>query len=135
VVAQCLRDARTAIDDFTGENMLLAYLQAHVRAPADRYVEAYLNDHNPHVVARQHSVNVIITSLVQLGAHSWQVRWIEQYLDHDGMRDQNSPDTHWVALVKTRLVAHPGDDLSNPEGVVIVAWQWAPETVAGISAQ
>jgi type IV secretion system protein TrbF len=135
VVAQCIRDARTAIDDFTGENMLLAYLQAHVRAPADRYVEAYINAHNPHIVARKHTVNVIITSLVQLGPHSWQVRWIEQYLDHDGMRDQNSPDTHWVALVKTRLVAHPGGDLSNPEGVVVVAWQWAPETVAGITAQ
>jgi type IV secretion system protein VirB5 len=135
VVAQCIRDARTAIDDFTGENLLLAYLQAHVRAPADRYVEAYLNDHNPHVVARQHSVNVIITSLVQLGPHSWQVRWIEQYLDHSGRRDPNSPDTHWVALVRTRLVSQPGDDLSNPEGVVVVAWQWAPETVGQVTAQ
>jgi type IV secretion system protein VirB5 len=121
VVAQCIRDARTTIDDFTGENMLLAYLQAHVRSPADRYVEAYINDHNPHVVARTHTVNVIITSMVQLGPHSWQVRWIQQNLDRNDMRDQNSPDTHWVALVKTRIISQPGDDLANPEGVVVVA--------------
>ena len=135
VVAQCIRDARTAIDDFTGENMLLAYLQAHVRSPADRYVEAYINDHNPHVVARKHSVNVIITSLVQLGPHAWQVRWIEQYLDHSGLHDPNAPDTHWVALVRTRIVFQPSDNLSNPEGVVVVALQWAPENVGQVSAQ
>jgi type IV secretion system protein TrbF len=128
VVAQCIRDARTAIDDFTGENVLLAYLQAHVRSPADRYVEAYINDHNPHVVARKHSVNVIITSIVQLGPHAWQVRWVEQYLNHNGMRDQDAPDTHWVGLVRTRILAGPGDELANPEGVVITNWQWAPES-------
>jgi type IV secretion system protein TrbF len=127
VVAQCIRDARTAIDDFAGENMLLAYLQAHVRSPADRYVEAYISEHNPHLVARKHSVNVIITSLVQLGPHAWQVRWIEQCLDHNGMRDPNAPPTHWVGLVRTRIVGQPGDELANPEGIVITNWQWAPE--------
>jgi type IV secretory pathway TrbF-like protein len=140
VVAQCIRDARTAIDDFAGENMLLAYLQAHVRAPADRYVEAYLNAHNPHIVARKHTVNVIITSLVQLAPHSWQVRWTEQYLDRDGMRDPNSPDTHWIAPVTTQLLTqqdlgNPAGVNANPEGVVITHWQWAPETLGQVTAQ
>src|SRR5262249_23608187 len=65
-VAEFIRDARTVIADSAGEDSLLLWVKAHARGPADRYLGSYYEDgiHNPHIIARQRSVAVTISSIV-----------------------------------------------------------------------
>jgi type IV secretion system protein TrbF len=136
-VVEFVRYARTAIDDFNGEDTLLRWVRAHAAGPADRFLGSYYEDgvHNPHLIARKHSVSVIISSVVPIGPHSWQVRFIEQYFDDNGERIDGMPDGHFVALVHTQIDAEPGQDLNNPAGIKIVGLQWAPEQVPQTEAQ
>ena len=127
-IAEFIQDARSAIADFAGEDTLLQFVKSHARGPAQGFLRSYYEDglHNPHKLAQQHTISVTIESLVPIGPHSYQVRFIESYRDKNGMSIDSEPDTHWVALVHTEI--HPGDDVvRNPAGVYIVALQWAPE--------
>jgi type IV secretion system protein VirB5 len=135
-VAEFIQNARSAIADFAGEDTLLQFVKSHARGPAQRFVGQYYEDgvHNPHKVAQQHTVSVTIESLVPIGPHSFQVRFIESYRDKNGMSIDGEPDSHWVALVHTEV--HPGDDVvRNPAGVYVVALQWAPEQLPEVQAQ
>jgi type IV secretion system protein VirB5 len=135
-VAEFIQDARSAIADFAGEDTLLQFVKSHARGPAQRFVGQYYEDgvHNPHKLARTHSVAVTIESLVPIGPHSYQVRFIESYRDKNGLSIDSEPDSHWVALVHTEI--HPGDDvIRNPAGVYVVALQWAPEQIPEVNAQ
>jgi type IV secretion system protein TrbF len=135
-IAEFIQDARCAIADFAGEDTLLQFVKGHARGPAQGFLRSYYEDgvHNPHKLAQQHSVSVTIESLVPIGPHSFQVRFIESYRDKNGMSIDSEPDSHWVALVHTEI--HPGDDVvRNPAGVYIVALQWAPEQLPEVQAQ
>jgi len=135
-VAEFIQDARSAIADFAGEDTVLQFVNGHARGPAQSFLRSYYEDglHNPHKVAKQHSISVTIESLVPIGPHSFQVRFIESYRDKNGMSIDTEPDTHWVALLHTEI--HPGDDVvRNPAGVYVVALQWAPEQLPQVNAQ
>lgn len=135
-IAEFIQDARSAVADFTAEDTLLQFVNSHARGPAQGFLRQYYEDgvHNPHKVAKQHTISVTIESLVPVGPHSYQVRFIESYRDKNGMSIDGEPDTHWVALLHTEI--HPGDDVvRNPAGVYIVALQWAPEQLPQVEAQ
>ncbi len=135
-VAEFIQDGRSAIADFAGEDTLLQFVKSHARGPAQGFLRSYYEDgvHNPHKLAHQHSVGVTIESLVPIGPHSFQVRFIESYRDKNGLSIDSEPDSHWVALVHTEI--HPGDDVvRNPAGVYVVALQWAPEQLPEVQAQ
>ena len=126
-VAAFIRAARTIDTDMAGEDALLNYVKAHVCGPADHFLGEYFESHNPHITAREHSTSVAIASLIPVGAHSFQVRWVENHLDLQGRRIQGDVPEHWVALIKTEI--QPGADaLTNPAGVYVVNLQWTPET-------
>ena len=135
IVAEFIRHARTVIADTAGEDSLLLWVKAHARGPADRFLGIYYEDgiHNPHLVAHQHSVAVTISSIVPIGPHSYQVRFVEQYLDRNGLRIEGMADSHWVALVHTQISSDPGQDLNNPAGITIVGLQWSPENLPEVS--
>jgi type IV secretion system protein TrbF len=135
-IAEFIQNVRTVVADTTGEDTLLQFVKDHARGPAQRFLGQYFEDgiHNPHIVARTHSVAVTIESLVPIGPHSYQVRFIESYRDKNGLSIDSEPDSHWVALVHTET--HPGDDvIRNPAGVYVVALQWAPEQLPEVQAQ
>jgi type IV secretory pathway TrbF-like protein len=136
-VAEFIKDARTVIADTAGEDSLLRWVKAHARGPADRFLGSYYEDgvHNPHLVARQHSVAVTISSIVPIGPHSYQVRFVEQYFDRNGSKMEGMADSHFVALVHTQVSANPGQDLNNPAGIEIVGLQWSPEQLPQMEAQ
>jgi type IV secretion system protein TrbF len=137
VVAQFIRFSRTALSDFAGEDTLLLWVKAHAAGPANKFLGAYYEDgiHNPHLVARKHSVAVTISSIVPIGPHSWQVRFVEQYRDRNGLVIDDEPDSHWVALVHTETSAQPGEDINCPEGVKVVGLQWAREQLTEVQAR
>jgi type IV secretion system protein TrbF len=135
-IAEFIQNARGVIADTTGEDTLLNFVKFHARGPAQDFLHAYYEDgvHNPHKVAKQHTISVTIESLVPIGPHSFQVRFIESYRDKNGMSIDSEPDTHWVALLHTEI--HPDDDVvRNPAGVYIVALQWAPEQLPQVQEQ
>jgi type IV secretory pathway TrbF-like protein len=135
-VAEFIQNARSAIADFAGEDTLLWFVKNHARGAAQKFLNAYYEDgvHNPHKLALQHSVSVTIESLVPIGPHSFQIRFIESYRDKNGLSIDSEPDSHWVALVQTEI--HLGDDVvRNPAGVYVVALQWAPEELPEVQAQ
>ena len=135
-IAEFIQDARSAIADFSGEDTLLQFVKSHARGPAQGFLRSYYEDgvHNPHKVAQQHTVSVTIESLVPIGPHSFQIRFIESYRDKNGMSIDSEPDTHWIALVHTEI--HLADDVvRNPAGVYITALQWAPERLPEVQAQ
>lgn len=135
-IAEFIQDARDTVADFTAEDTLLQFVKSHARGPAQKFLGQYYEDgvHNPHKIAQQHTISVTIESLVPIGPHSFQVRFVESYRNKDGMSIDGEPDSHWVALVHTEI--HPGDDVvRNPAGVYIVALQWAPEVLPQVQAQ
>jgi type IV secretory pathway TrbF-like protein len=135
-IAEFIQDARSVLADVAGEDALLEFVKDHARGPAQGVLRSYYEDgvHNPHKLAQQHSVSVTIESLVPIGPHSFQVRFIESYRDKNGLSIDSAPDSHWVALLHTEI--HPGDDVvQNPAGVYVVALQWAPEQLPEVQAQ
>jgi type IV secretory pathway TrbF-like protein len=135
-IAEFIQDTRSAINDFAGEAGLLQFVKDHARGPAQGFLRQYYEDgvHNPHKVAQQHTISVTIESLVPIGPHSFQVRFIESYRDKNGLSMDTEPDTHWVALLHTEI--HPGQDvIRNPAGIYIVALQWAPEQLPQVTPQ
>src|SRR5215469_16755690 len=113
-VAEFIRDARTVIADSAGEDSLLLWVKAHARGPADRFLGSYFGDgiHNPDLIAKEHSVAVTVTSLVPIGPHSYQVRFVERYFDRNGFRMNDMPDTaelkaaaEWLKQCRIETVA------------------------------
>jgi type IV secretion system protein TrbF len=136
-VDQFIRDSRTAIDDFNGEDTLLRWVKAHAGGAAANFLGNYYEDgvHNPHLIAKQHSIAVTVTSNVPIGPHSFQVRFVEQYLDHNGMHINGMADSHWVALVHTQIHSMPDGPPNNPFDFKVLGLQWSPEQVPQTEAQ
>jgi len=82
--ATFIRDARSVTSDPQVEHQTLNALLAHSRGAADRFLDAYFHSdefaHNPFKIAEKKTVSVQIDSILQLSAHSYQVRWTE--LEH-----------------------------------------------------
>ena len=128
-VAEFIKDARTAITDPMGEYTLMLWVQTHARGAAAKFLGGYYEDgiHNPNLVAKAHSIVVTISSIVPIAPHSWQVRFVERYFDHNGFRISDLPDTRWIALLHTQISAEPSQDLRNPAGIYVTAIQWSQE--------
>jgi type IV secretion system protein TrbF len=136
-VDQFIRDSRTAIDDFNGEDTLLRWVKAHAGGAAGNFLGNYYEDgvHNPHLIAKQHSIAVTVTSNVPIGPHSFQVRFVKQYLDHNGMHINSMAASHWVALVHTQIHSMPDGPPNNPFDFKVTAIQWSPEQTPQTEAQ
>jgi type IV secretory pathway TrbF-like protein len=128
-VAEFVRNARAVIADPAGEYTLLLWVKAHARGAAAKFLGAYYEDgiHNPNLVAKAHSISVTVTSIVPLAPHTWQVRLVERYFDHNGFRISDLPDTHWIVLLHTVISAEPSQDISNPAGIFVTGIQWSQE--------
>jgi type IV secretion system protein TrbF len=136
-VAEFIRDSRSAINDFEGENAMLDWVNAHASGQAAKVIHNYFgqDEHNPHIIARKHSIAVSITSIVPLGQHTWQVRFTEQYFDRNGIKVTNMEDGHFVAILHTTIAANPGQDLRNPAGIFVTILQWSQELSSQSEAQ
>jgi type IV secretory pathway TrbF-like protein len=70
---------------------------------------------------------VQIDSILELSAHSFQVRWTEQVRDRTGAA-LDAP-THWEAALQTQ-VSPPGSDdaiIDNPLGFYVTQISWAEQ--------
>src|SRR5271156_5408180 len=101
-VAAFIRDARSVTSDPQVEHQTLNALLAHARGAADRFLDAYFHSdefaHNPFKIAEKKTVSVQIDSILQLSAHSYQVRWTEVQHDLNGIAI--SAPTHWEAVLQ-----------------------------------
>jgi type IV secretion system protein VirB5 len=125
-VAAFIRAARTVLADADGERALLGYVSNHARGQADGIIGAYLKENSPFRIAHEHSISVIIDSLISQGPHSYQVRWTETCRDKDGHTITDLAPGHYVALLKTQ-VGPGGSPLNNPAGIYVTELNWGPE--------
>ncbi len=130
-VASFIRDARTVSSDPGTEQHQLDDLLAHTRGAANRFLDAYYHSdnflHNPFKIAEHKTVAVQIDSILELSAHSYQVRWSEQAHDLTGA-PVGAPN-HWEAALETRIVAPNSDDsiISNPLGFFVTQISWTEQ--------
>jgi type IV secretion system protein TrbF len=130
-VASFIRDVRTISSDPGAEQYLLNDMLAHVQGAADKYLDEYFHAddaaHNPFKLAQHQTVAVSIDSILELSAHSYQVRWSEQARDHNGST-QGAP-THWEAVMQTVIVPPVSDEtiISNPLGFYVTQISWAEQ--------
>src|SRR3984957_1355072 len=121
-VASFIRDVRSVSNDPGAEQYMLNDVLAHVQGAADKYLDEYFHAddtaHNPFKRATHQTMTVTIDSILELSAHSYQVRWSEQERDHNGSV-VGSP-THWEAVMQTEIVPPQSDAtiISNPLGGV-----------------
>ena len=130
-VATFIRDARTVSSDPGAEQHLLDDLLAHARGAANKFLDAYYHSdnflHNPFKIAEHKTVSVQIDSILELSAHSYQVRWSEQA--HDLTGAPSGAPSHWEAALETRIVAPNSDDsiISNPLGFFVTQISWTEQ--------
>jgi type IV secretion system protein VirB5 len=130
-IATFIRDARSVTSDPQVEHQTLNALLAHARGAADRFLDAYFHSdefaHNPFKIAEKKTVSVQIDSILQLSAHSYQVRWTEVQHDLNGIAI--SGPTHWEAVLQTQIVAPNSDDaiVSNPLGFYVTQISWTEQ--------
>ena len=72
-------------------------------------------------------MTVAIDSILELSAHSYQVRWSEQARDRNGST-MGAP-THWEAVMQTTIVPPQSDAtiISNPLGFYVTQISWAEQ--------
>ncbi|HUZ17773.1 MAG TPA: VirB8/TrbF family protein [Spirochaetia bacterium] len=130
-IATFIRDARSVTSDPQVEHQTLYALLAHARGAADRFLDAYFHSdefaHNPFKIAEKKTVSVQIDSILQLSAHSYQVRWTEMQHDLNGIAV--TAPTHWEAALQTQIVAPNSDDaiVSNPLGFYVMQISWTEQ--------
>mgnify|MGYP001159369178 CR=1 FL=1 len=130
-IATFIRDARSVTSDPQVEHQTLNALLAHSRGAADRFLDAYFHSdefaHNPFKIAEKKTVSVQIDSILQLSAHSYQVRWTE--LEHDLNGIAIGAPTHWEAVLQTQIVPPNSDDaiVSNPLGFFVTQISWTEQ--------
>src|ERR1700683_1894888 len=73
-VASFIRNSRSVSNDPSAEQHMLNDMLAHAKGAAD----------NPSKKAEQQTISVQIDSILELSAHSFQVRWTEQARDRMG---------------------------------------------------
>ena len=130
-VASFIRNSRSVSSDPSAEQHMLNDMLAHVKGAADKYLDEYFHSdnfaHNPFKEAEHQTVSVQIDSILELSAHSFQVRWTEQVRDRTGAA-LDAP-THWEAALETQ-VAPPGSDdaiVNNPLGFYVTQISWAEQ--------
>src|SRR5271166_1696156 len=130
-VATFIRDARTVSSDPGAEQHLLDDLLAHARGAANKFLDGYYHSdnflHNPFKIAEHKTVAVQIDSILELSAHSYQVRWSEQA--HDLTGAPSGAPSHWEAALQTQIVAPNSDDsiISNPLGFYATQISWTEQ--------
>jgi type IV secretory pathway TrbF-like protein len=130
-VASFIRDVRTVSDDPGAEQYMLNAMLAHAQGAADRYLDQYFHAdgaaHNPFKLAEHQTVTVQIDSILELSAHSFQVRWSEQARDRGG--SASAAPTHWEAVLQTAIVPPKSDEtiISNPLGFYVMQLSWAEQ--------
>ena len=130
-VATFIRDARTVSSDPAAEQHMLDDLLAHARGPANKFLDVYFHSdnffHNPFKIAEHKTMSVQIDSILELSAHSYQVRWSEQAHDLTGV--PIGAPSHWEAALQTQIVAPNSDDsiISNPLGFYATQISWTEQ--------
>jgi type IV secretion system protein VirB5 len=130
-VASFIRDARSVSSDPGAEQHMLNDVLAHARGAADKFLDDYFHSgnfaHNPFKVAEKQTVAVQIDSILELSAHSFQVRWSEQARDRTG--GAIGAPTHWEAAIETQIVSPDSEDaiISNPLGFYAKQISWAQQ--------
>lgn len=130
-IASFIRDARSVTTDPQVEHQMLNSLLAHARGAADRFLDAYYHSdgftHNPFKIAEKQTVSVQIDSILQLSAHSYQVRWTEEQRDLNGVA-VGTP-SHWEAVLQTEVAPPSSNDaiVSNPLGFYVTQISWTEQ--------
>jgi type IV secretion system protein TrbF len=130
-LASFIRNSRSVSSDPSAEQHMLNDMLAHAKGAADKYLDEYFHSdnfaHNPFKKAEHQTVAVQIDSILELSAHSFQVRWTEQARDRTGATI-DAP-THWEAALQTQI-APPGSDdaiVNNPLGFYVTQISWAEQ--------
>jgi type IV secretory pathway TrbF-like protein len=130
-VASFIRDVRTVSSDPGSEQYMLNSMLAHTRGAADKYLDEYFHvdgaEHNPFKLAQHQTVTVQIDSILELSAHSYQVRWNEQAHDRGGVA--LGLPSHWEAAMQTAIDPPKSDEtiISNPLGFYVTQISWAEQ--------
>jgi type IV secretion system protein VirB5 len=129
-VASFIREARGVTSDPQAEQERLNALLAHTRGAADRFLDEYYHadsSHNPFQIAQKQTVAVAIDSILQLSAHSYEVRWSEVRRDLNG--GTLGLPSHWEAELETTIVPPRDTDtiVSNPIGFFVDRISWTEQ--------
>ncbi|HUA35053.1 MAG TPA: VirB8/TrbF family protein [Candidatus Binataceae bacterium] len=130
-VASFIRNSRSVSSDPSAEQHMLNDMLAHAKGSADKYLDEYFHSdnfaHNPFKKAEQQTISVQIDSILELSAHSFQVRWTEQARDRTGATVDAA--THWEAALQTQISPPGSDDaiVSNPLGFYVTQISWAEQ--------
>lgn len=128
-VASFIRDARSVSSDRGAEQQMLDDLLAHTKGAADKFLDEYFHadnfTHNPFKLSEKQTVAVQIDSILEVSAHSFEVRWTEQARDRSGASD--GAPSHWEAALQTAIDPPDSDDaiISNPLGFHVTRISWA----------
>jgi len=130
-IAAFIRNARSVSSDSQVEQQQLNSLLAHARGAADRFLDSYYHadgfTHNPFKLAEKQTVSVQIDSILQLSAHSHEVRWTETVHDLNGAN--LGVATHWEAQLQTERIAPNSSDaiVSNPLCLYVTQISWTQQ--------
>jgi type IV secretion system protein VirB5 len=130
-VASFIHDVRSISSDPGAEQYMLNDMLTHTQGAADKYLDEYFHAddaaHNPFKLAQHETVTVQIDSILELSAHSYQIRWSEQARDRNGSA-QGAP-SHWEAAMQTTIVPPQSDEtiISNPLGFYVTQISWAEQ--------
>lgn len=122
VIGDYIRNIRTIIADPPAMKRLLNQAYAY-SAPNVRQI---LNDHyrenDPFAEARNHTIAVDISTILQLSEKTWQIQWTETRRAPDG---RHLDKTHWQA-VASLSVDPPRNSIDdkNPLGIYVTALSW-----------
>ncbi len=126
-----IRNARSVSSDTAVEQERLASLHAHAQSAADRFLDDYYHSdnfaHNPFEIAKKRTIAVRINSILQVSPQSYEVHWIEESRDLNGVPDGHP--TQWEAALQTQIQPPNSSDgiVSNPLGFYVTNITWTPE--------
>jgi type IV secretory pathway TrbF-like protein len=126
-----INDARSVSSDPAVEQERLASLHAHARGAADRFLDDYYHSdnfsHNPFEIAKKRTIAVRINSILQVSPQSYEVHWIEESRDLNGVPE--GPQTQWEAVLQTEIKVPDSSDgvVSNPLGFYVTNITWTSQ--------
>lgn len=122
-VANWVWEARTVLPGVAAQKALLARVYALLGSQAAGVLNAWYRTHSPFSMDGA-TVNAVITSVLPLSAHTWQVNWTETTFQNG----QTVATSTWKANLTTGIEAKGADSpqarLFNPLGLYIRGITW-----------
>lgn len=122
-VANWIWEARTVLPGVAAQKALLARVYAMLGQQAAGVMDAWYKAHPPFSTQGE-TVNVAITSVLPVSAHTWQVNWTETAFQNGQTRSTSAWKANVTTGIDPRLAGTPQARLFNPLGIYIRNITW-----------